>query len=108
MASNMVEQIREAESKGDEIVQDAKKKAEGILAQIKTVGKEKYDSIIEDGEKTREDLLKNARIEGEKKEAPIIQQSNEIVHKIQNMDEGKLQEVANSIVERVVSEYVNG
>ncbi len=108
MASNMVEQIKEAEMKGDEIVQEAKKQAHSILAQIKTVGKEKRDSIIKDGEKTREDLLAKAEAEGEKQKAPIIQASNKRVQELKNMDEEKLQQVANSIVERVVSEYVNG
>lgn len=108
MTSNMVEKISEAESNADQIVKDAKKKAEEILEQIKTVGKKEYNSIIEEGESARREMLNKAQKEGEIKEAPILEASREKVKKIQNMEDSKIQSVSNSIVERIVSEYVNG
>ena len=52
-------------------------------------------------------MLEKAQKEGEKKEAPILEASHEKIKKIQSMEDSKIQSVANSIVERVVSEYVN-
>lgn len=107
MSSNAIEKIKEAEDKAAALVKDAKDKSFEIQNQMKVQGRESYDGIVSEAENERQKILDLAKKKGMEMEKPVLEKARNESERILNTNDDALNKIADSIVERIVSNYVN-
>ena len=107
MSSNAINQIKNAEDKAKIQVEDARKESLEIQEKMKIQGAEKYNGILKEAEQERQKILDAARNESKEIELPIIQNAEKESESILNKDNTVLNDIADTIVERIVKDYVD-
>ena len=103
MASDVINQVKDAEIAADKLVDDAKKKAKEIIESSKIEASNAYKEKIEKAKKESQDLIEKAKQEANDEKIPVIDKAKEESKKILNQDGGKIDSLLSSLTERIVN-----
>lgn len=103
MASDVINQVKDAEIAADKLVDDAKKKAKEIIESSKIEASNSYKEKIEKAKKDASDLIENAKKEASEEKIPLIDKAKDESKDILAQDEGKIEGLLNLLTERIVN-----
>lgn len=103
MASDVINQVKEAEITADKLVDDAKKNAKEIIESSKIDASNSYKEKIEKAKKDAQTLIEKAKEEANEEKIPLIDKAKEESKEILNQDEGKIDGLLNLLTERIVN-----
>lgn len=103
MASDVINQVKDAEIAADKLVDDAKKKAKEIIESSKIEASNSYKEKIEKAKKDASDLIEKAKKEASEEKIPLIDKAKEESKDILNQDSGKIDGLLNLLTERIVN-----
>ncbi len=106
MAKEAIIKIKEAEDKGNALIQKANEQAKQILKNAETEGDEKAKEIIKEAQTLRLDIIEKARAEAIKECEPLLKEGDASLEGILKPDSGKWNKTIQLITERIVN--VNG
>ena len=103
MASDVINQVKDAEIAADKLVDDAKNKAKEIIESSKIEANNSYKEKIEKAKKDANDLIEKAKKEASEEKIPLIDKAKEESKDILNQDEGKIDGLLDLLTERIVN-----
>lgn len=103
MASDVINQVKDAEIAADKLVDDAKKKAKEIIESSKIEASNSYKEKIEKAKKDANDLIENAKKEASEEKIPLIDKAKDESRDILDQDEEKIEGLLNLLTERIVN-----
>lgn len=103
MASDVINQVKDAEIAADKLVDDAKKKAKEIIESSKIEASNSYKEKIEKAKKDASDLIENAKKEASEEKIPLIDKAKDESKDILDQDEEKIEGLLNLLTERIVN-----
>ena len=87
------------------IVEKAKKNAKKVVENAEIEAEEIYKTTIEKAKEEASSKRQEALQKGKEDSTPIVETAKKEAEKIKNVDEGSLEKVVKSIVEKVVIEW---
>ena len=103
MASDVINQVKDAEIAADKLVDDAKKKAKEIIELSKIEASNSYKEKIEKAKKDASDLIEKAKKEASEEKIPLIDKAKDESKDILDQDEVKIEGLLNLLTERIVN-----
>lgn len=103
MASDVINQVKDAEIAADKLVDDAKNKAKEIIESSKIEASNSYKEKIEKAKKDASDLIEKAKKEASEDKIPLIDKAKEESGDILDQDEEKIEGLLNLLTERIVN-----
>lgn len=103
MASDVINQVKDAEIAADKLVDDAKNKAKEIIESSKIEASNSYKEKIEKAKKDASDLIENAKKEASEEKIPLIDKAKDESKDILDQDEEKIEGLLNLLTERIVN-----
>lgn len=107
MALEAINKIKNAETKAEEMILEANKKAREIVQQAGVEAETKYNEIINSAKLKAEKLLSVALEEGNNESKPILEMGERDIEKIRNMSTKIKENAINIVVERIVKIHGN-
>ena len=107
MALEAINEIKKAEDKAEELIQEATAKAKEILKVANIQAEDEYNKIVEYANLKKSETIKKAEDDGNSEAAPILSKGENEVIEIKNISEDKKNNAINLIVERIVKIHGN-
>lgn len=102
MALEALKQVSEAESSAKESLQTASANSKKAIADAEAEGKRIYDARVAEAKKVNAEKLRDSDAQAEKNREDILHHAENQSAVLQAKAEGKLEEAADRIVERIV------
>jgi len=103
LSNNAIEKIRDAEWSAKKLLEKAQEEVIFLRNESRKKCTETCEEIIQNALQNAEKIKCKYQEEGEKIAKPIFEEAEENISKIRNIEEGVLNSVVDSIVERIVS-----
>lgn len=103
MTTDAIKRVKDAELKAKSIVDSAKERAFALKKETEKKCEDVFEEVLKNARKKADDLKFGSRNEGEMLSKPIIEKAEKEVALVKSVDKVKLESVVNSIVERIVS-----
>jgi len=107
LALEAINEIKKAEEKAEELIQEATAKAKEILKIANIQAEDEYNKIVESANLKKCKAIKKAEDDGNLEAEPILSKGENEVIEIRNISEDKKNNAINLIVERIVKIHGN-
>lgn len=103
MSIDAIQRVKEAEDQARELIENAKRKALQIIEEGKDSTELQYNEIIAKAKEDRDYALDESRREGSELATPILERADGEAERIRSIKDQELEQIVNSIVERIVN-----
>ena len=107
MALEAINEIKKAEEKAEELIQEATITSKEIIKNAGIQAEEEYNKILTEANIKKSQIIARAEEEGNLQAAPILENGEKEVSSIKNISEDKKNNAINLIVERIVKIHGN-
>ncbi|WP_291649183.1 ATPase [Clostridium sp.] len=107
MALEAINEIKKAEDKAEELIQEATITSKEIVKNASIQAEEEYNKVLNEANLKKTQIIAKAEEEGNSEAAPILEKGGKEVVSIKNISDDKKNNAINLIVERIVKIHGN-